>query len=508
MNLTRREFTTLAASAAALQAFSGIGRAFAAEGGDELTMLSLTEAAAKVRSGAVTSVQLTEACLARIAVYDPKLDAFITVAKERALAQARQLDAEQKAGKLRGPLHGVPVGIKDNIDTVGIRTTGGSALFEDRMPAEDAPVVARLLAAGAVVVGKTNLQEFAMGGGETSYFGPARNPWALDHNTGGSSSGSGAAICAGLCYGALGTDTGGSVRMPASYCGVVGLKPTYGLVPIRGIMPLTLSLDHCGPLARTVADAAAMLNVMAGYEKLDITSVEHAREDYLAAIQQPIAGLRLGMPVGYFDDLHPEVAKAAEEAIALLARLTQGVKDVSLPSVTSLASLGTLGETYAYHEQYIKSAPAKYMLPERRRLEGMLANEPKAAEYIRAKWDLDLLRRTIDDAFTDFDLVVMPTQRILPPLLDDLIKRAHDPKPIDPKVTSNCQPFDVFGLPAISIPCGFSKSGLPIGLQIAGPRFAEGRVLALAQAYEKATEWHKRKPPLTPNTPVPAVVSA
>ncbi|MDB5988192.1 MAG: Amidase [Nevskia sp.] len=509
MNLTRRQFNTTIATAAAAQALLSLGctGSAAAAGSDELVSLSLSEAAAKIRSGALTSSQLTEACLARIEVYGPKLDAFITVAKAQALAQAKQLDAEQKAGRLRGPLHGVPIVIKDNIDTAELRTTGGSALFEDRVPKEDAPVVARLKAAGAIIIAKTNLQEFAMGGGETSYWGPARNPWALDHNTGGSSSGSGAAIAALLAYGALGTDTGGSVRMPASYCGIVGLKPTYGLVPIRGIMPLTLSLDHCGPMTRTVEDNALMLGIMAGYDKLDITSVEHMKEDYLAQLAQPLNGLRLGLPVGYFDDLNPEVEKASNDAIALLGKLSAGLKDCTLPGITSLGSLGTLGETLAWHEDYFKNAPAKYMLPERRRLETVSAANAKATDYIRAKWQLESLRRTVDDAFTDFDLVVMPTQRILPPVLDDLIKRAHDPKPADPKVTSNCAPFDVFGLPAVSIPCGFSKSGLPIGLMIAGPRFSEGKVLALAQAYEKATQWHTRRPPLTPTTVKPPVVT-
>lgn len=507
MKITRREFAMLATNAATMHALSA-QFAFAAEmSNGDLAMLSLSEAAAKVRNGSATALQLTEACLARIAVYDQKLDAFITVMKDKALAQARLLDAEQRAGKLRGPLHGVPIAIKDIIDTAGTRTTGGSALFEDRVPAKDATVVGRLIDAGAVIIGKTNTQEFAMGGGETSFFGPARNPWNLAHNTGGSSSGSGAAIAAHLSYGALGTDTGGSVRMPASYCGIVGLKPTYGLVPIRGIMPLTLSLDHCGPMTRTVEDNALMLNAMAGYDRLDITSVDHVKEDYLAALKQPINRFRLGIPIGYFDALHPEVAKAVEDATALLAKLTQGAHEVALPSVTSLANLGQLGETLAYHEEYFKRAPNKYMLPERRRLETSTAANAKATDYIRAKWELETLRRTVDDAFTDFDLVVLPTQRILPPLLDELIKRAHDPKPADPVVTSNTAPFDVYGLPAISIPCGFSKSGLPIGLMIAGPRFSEGKVLALAQAYEQATEWHKRKPPLTPQTVVPPVVT-
>jgi aspartyl-tRNA(Asn)/glutamyl-tRNA(Gln) amidotransferase subunit A len=508
MNFTRRQFTAMtAAAAAAALSNRGLSKSAPNTAFDDLTSMTLTEAAAKIRAGAVTSVQLTEACLARIETYSSKLDAFITVAKEGALAAARQLDAEQRSGKLRGPLHGIPLAIKDNIDTAHLRTTGGSALFEDRVPTEDAPVIERLKAAGAVVLGKTNLQEFAMGGGETSYWGPARNPWALDHNTGGSSSGSGAAVAAFLAYGALGTDTGGSVRMPSSYCSIVGIKATYGLVPIRGIIPLVVSLDHCGPMTRTVADTALMLGVMAGYDKLDITSVDHPKEDYVSQLGQSVKGFRLGTPAGYFDDLDPEVAKTTNDAIALLGTLTAGVKDCALPSVTSLGNLGTLGETLAWHEEYFKNAPGKYMLPERRRLETSTAANARATEYIRAKWELDALRRTIDDSFTDFDLVVMPTQRILPPLLDDLVRRAHDPKPTDPRVTSNTAPFDVFGLPAVSIPCGFSKSGLPIGLMIAGPHFSEGKVLALAQAYEKATQWHTRRPPLLPTTPKPAVVT-
>lgn len=502
MKMTRREFTALAASAVAVQALPRGAWA----NGAELAMLTMTEAAAKVRSGALSSMQLTEACLARIATYDPKLDAFITVMKSSALAQARQLDAEQKAGKLRGPLHGVPIAIKDIIDTAGTRTTGGSALFEDRVPTQDATVVARLIAAGAVIIGKTNTQEFAMGGGETSFWGPARNPWNLAHSTGGSSSGSGAALAAYLSYGALGTDTGGSVRMPASYCGIVGLKATYGLVPIRGIMPLTLSLDHCGPMTRSVADNALMLNVMAGYDKLDITSVAHQKEDYVAQLSQPVSGLRIGMPASYFDGLDPEVAQAVEAAVNVLAKATAGVKDVILPGVTHLGSLGTLGETYAYHEEYFKRASGKYMLPERRRLQAAADSEARAVDYIRAKWEVELLRRQVDDAFSDFDLVVLPTQKILPPPLNELIKRAQDPTPANPRVVSNCAPFNVLGIPALSLPCGFSKSGLPIGLMIAGPNFSEGKVLALAQAYEQATDWHTRKPSLNPNTPVPAVL--
>ncbi|HMN43694.1 MAG TPA: amidase [Povalibacter sp.] len=503
MSITRRQFTLLAAGTVATQFLSQRGLAAAAA--SDPTQLTLAEAAARIRAGSLSAVELTEVTLSRIATYNPKLDAFITVMKNQALAQARQLDAEQKAGKLRGPLHGVPIAIKDIIDTADARTTGGSALFEDRVPDEDATVVARLRAAGAVIVGKTNTQEFAMGGGETSFWGPARNPWNLAHNTGGSSSGSGAAVAAFLSHGALGTDTGGSVRMPASFCGIVGLKPTYGLVPIKGIMPLTLSLDHCGPMTRTVEDTALMLNAMAGYDQLDITSVPHEKEDYVAQLAQPVSGFRLGKPISYFDGVDPEVEAAVEKAIDLLATLTKGVADVNLPGVTHLGSLGTLGETLAWHEEYFKNAPGKYMLAERRRLASIAEAEPKAVDYIRARWEVELLRRKVDSAFKDFDLVVLPTQRIVAPTLDELLARAAESAPANPRVVSNCQPFNVMGLPAVSIPCGFSRSGLPIGLMIAGPTFSEGKVLALAQAYEKATDWHLRKPPLTSTTPVPEV---
>jgi aspartyl-tRNA(Asn)/glutamyl-tRNA(Gln) amidotransferase subunit A len=506
MEITRRKFTLLAGGALARQALAGKNLALPAEGqtgaDTELASLTLAEAGARLRSRQVTSVELTEACLQRIDIYNPKLDCFITVTRQQALAAATQADAEIRAGKYRGPLHGIPFAAKDNIDTAGVRTTGGSALFSDRVPVEDAPVISRLKAAGAVLVGKTNLQELAMGRGPTSYWGPVRNPWNLLHYTGGSSAGSGAAITADLCYGALGTDTGGSVRIPASYCGIVGLKATYGLVPIRGIIPLTLSLDHCGSLTRTVEDAAIMLNSIAGYDRLDITSVEHPREDYVVGMRQPVKNLRLGMPVGHFDT-RPDVEKAVMEAIALLGTMTTGVKDVTLPSVGSAVTLGSLGETLAWHEKYFKAQPDKYMVPERRRLEALSAANATAVDYIRARWALLEIRRTVDDRFTDVDLVVLPTMRVVAPTIEELLQRDADTKLQDPLIYSDCAFFDVYGLPAITVPCGFSRTGLPIGLTIAGPHFSESRVLALANAYEKATDWHKRTSPLTPETPVP-----
>jgi aspartyl-tRNA(Asn)/glutamyl-tRNA(Gln) amidotransferase subunit A len=490
-DITRRSF-----------AFTVLG-ALAARGqaSEELSSLTLAGASAGIRSRAVTPTQLTEACLARIQTYNSKLNAFITVLRERAMTEARDLEAEQRAGKLRGPLHGIPIALKDNVDTAGIRTTAASAVFDDRVPTEDAEVTRRLKAAGAILIGKTNLHEFAMGGtSATSYYGPVRNPWALDRNPGGSSGGSAAAVAADLCFGALGTDTGGSIRTPASFCGIVGLKPTYGLVSIRGIIPLTLSLDHCGPLTRTVEDAALLLNALAGYDRLDIASVEHPKENYVAAMQQPVAGLRLGVPrAPFFDLLDADVAKAVEDAIGVLSKLTKGARDVSLPSVRDIV---LSGEIYAYHEELFARGPGRYQIPTRRALQN--GANLKAADYIRSRWKLELLRRTIDDAFTDFDLVVLPTRRRTPRTIDAALKREANDKPMNPELENTGQ-FNVYGIPAISVPCGFTSSGLPVGLMIAGPRFSEARVLALANAYEHATEWHKQKPPLQPGTPVPAL---
>jgi aspartyl-tRNA(Asn)/glutamyl-tRNA(Gln) amidotransferase subunit A len=470
---------------------------------DIVAGLTLAEASSRIKSGLVTSTELVNACLARIDVYNPKVNAFITVTREQALAQARTLDAEQRAGRLRGPLHGIPIGLKDNIDTAGVRTTAASAVFDDRVPSEDAEVARRLAAAGAVVIGKTNLHEFAFGGtSATSYYGPVRNPWALERNPGGSSGGSAAAVATDLCYGALGTDTGGSIRTPASYCSVVGLKPTYGLVSIRGIIPLTLSLDHCGPMTRSVMDAAMILNVLAGYDRLDIASVEHGAEDYVAALKQPVNGLRIGIArAPFFDLLDADVANVIDEALRVLSTLTKSMTDTMLPSVRDI-TLG--GETYAYHEEMFGRMSGRYMIPTRRSLQN--GANAKAAEYIRGRWRLELLRRTIDDAFRASDLVVLPTRRRTPRTVDASIKREETDVPRNPEL-ENTGAFNVYGIPAISVPCGFTSKGLPVGLMIAGPRFSEGKVLALAHAFEQATGFHAKKPPIRPDTPVPPLAA-
>jgi aspartyl-tRNA(Asn)/glutamyl-tRNA(Gln) amidotransferase subunit A len=469
-----------------------------------------------IAAGKVTPTQLTTACLERIRIYNPKLDAFITVLADQALAQAKILDQEQKAGKLRSPLHGIPIGVKDNMETAGTRTTAGSAVLDDHVPTQNAEVVRRLIAAGAVVIGKTNMSEFA---GGVSYYGSVRNPWALDRDTGGSSSGSAAAVASDLCYGALGTDTACSVRMPAAWCGVLGFKPTYGLVPLQGILPDVPSYAHCGPLARTSEDIALLLNQLAGYDRLDITSVNHPREDYFAGMRQPVSGLRLGIArAPFFDHLDSEIAEAMEVAIGVLAKLTRSTQDVVLPSIKE-HNLATFAEMYVYHQELIKHYSSEYMLGTRQGVEGLRAalNAPvdscgtEMTDYITARANLDYLRRTIDDAFSDIDLVVLPTMRHIPRMLDESNKLAEHREPhnpegdIDRDCSENNVAFNAYGIPAISIPCGFTKQGLPIGLMIAGPNFSEARVLALSHAYEQATSWHNRKPPLSPNMPVPPI---
>ena len=319
-----------------------------------------------------------------------------------------------------------------------------------------------------------------------------------------------------MAMGALGTDTGGSVRMPAAYCSIVGLKPTYGLVSIRGIIPRTYSLDHCGPMTKTAEDAAILLNVIAGYDKLDVASVEHLAEDYVAALKQPVSGLRLGIPrAPFFDRLDEETSKAVEDAIAVLGRLTKSMRDMHLPGpgTFSRASLDN-GEVEAFHWEWMKRSAGRYSLNQRRTLEAIHRRlndttsetcSTRVVDYVLANWELIRLRKTIDDAFTDFDAVVLPTMRVVPTTINDELSREEEPKPREPEVRSNCPQFNTFGIPAVSIPCGFSATGLPIGLMIAGPRFSEGRILALAQAYEKATRWHAMRPKLTPDMPVPPI---
>jgi len=458
--------------------------------------MTLAQASALLRRKAVSSLELTRACLERIATYNPSLDAFITVTMEGALAAARQMDAESRRGNWRGPLHGIPLAVKDNMDTAGVRTTGASELFKDRIPVEDAEIVRRLKRAGAVLLGKTNLHEFAYGGSSSvSYFGPVRNPWALDRVPGGSSGGSAAAVAADLCFGAFGTDTAGSVRIPASYCGIVGLKPTYGRVSNRGVIPLSWTLDHVGPLSKTVEDTALLLGAISGFDALDPTSVDVPVPDYASALRTRVANVRLGAPrTMFFEGLDPEISTAVNSALDLLRTLSRSLNDVQLPSTGNLLREIMGPEGYAYHSRWLRESPEKYQPQTRERIV-QFGTAVTAEAYVQARRQCDVLRREIRKTFADVDLLVTPTMAAPPSLTEPIEQSAS----LDPGRTRNTWPFDVLGLPAMTVPCGFTRTGLPIGLQIVGAPFAEPTVLAMAHAYERATDWHTRQPKLDGN---------
>ena len=458
-------------------------------GSNDPTRLSLKEASELVRKRALSPVDLTNLCLERIRRLNPSLNAFITVTADQALATAREMEAEQRHGKFRGPLHGIPIALKDNIDTAGVRTTAASDVFRERVPAEDADVVRRLNAAGAVVLGKLNLHEFAYGGtSAVSGFGPVHNPWALDRVPGGSSGGSAAAVAADLCFGALGTDTAGSVRIPASCCGVVGLKATYGRVSNRGVVPLSWTHDHVGTLCKTVEDAALMLGAIAGYDPSDPTTRDVPVDDYIRAVGMPTSKLRVGVPrTPFFENVDPEVSQAVTRAIDLLTRSTAGIVDVSLPP-GGFRSSGVYAnvrgpEAYTYHAKLLAESRAKYQEPTRAALEAFA--DTKAAVYAQARRDVDLLRREILHTFSRVDLLVTPTMIAEPVRIAESARE----NAVDWR---NTVPFNTYGLPAVTIPCGSTRSGLPVGLQIAGPPFGEAAVLALARAVERAIDWHER----------------
>ena len=452
---------------------------------------TISELAQGLRQREISSVEITQECLRRIDRLNPSLNALITVTAESALAEARRAEAEILGGEWRGPLHGVPVALKDLIDTAGVRTTAASALYKDRVPDRDAEIVRRLRQAGAVIVGKNNLHEFAYGGSSVvSYFGDVHNPWNVGRIAGGSSGGSAAAVVAGLAYAAIGTDTAGSIREPAALCGCVGLKPTYGRVSSRGVIPLSSSLDHVGPLTMTVEDAAIVLQAIAGYDAADITMADIPVADYVSALREGAKSLRVGVPRAYFfDDLDPEVASAMEHALRGISTLVAEVKEVQLEAPTDRTLQAA--ESYAYHAASVAKSPGLYQPETVRRIRS--GERVSAAEYIERRRQLDGARRSIGQVFADVDALVTPTMPMPAPAIADLKANPEALRPAELKLLRNTRPFNVWGLPAISLPCGFTQSGLPIGLQIAGPHWREDLVLRLAHAYEQATAWHKRK---------------
>lgn len=462
--------------------------------------LSLTEAAELVRRRKVSPVELTQACLARIEKLNPVLNAFITVTAESALASARAAEEEITRGGWKGPLHGIPIALKDLLDTAGVRTTAGSAVFRDRIPQQDAEVVRRLKAAGAVLLGKLNMHEFAFGGSSAfSAFGPVHNPWDPAFSPGGSSGGSAAAVAAQLCYAALGSDTGGSIREPAACCGIVGLKPTFGRVSTRGAIPLSWSLDHLGPMTRTVSDAALLLQVLAGYDPHDPGSTNESVPDYTAQIDGATAALRLGVPRDFFyEGLHPDVGAAMQAALAVLAGLTHSQRDV--PPLAGDASYASImepyvailsAEAYEFHKDYVAGSPELYQAPTLKRIRSGAGVTLSA--YLQSRRRLEQVRQAGSRLFADVDLLITPTMPVPPFALAEL----GDPDTARPRellMLHHTRPLNFFGVPTISVPCGFTAARLPIGLQISGPPGSEASVLRLARAFESATTWHESGP--------------
>jgi aspartyl-tRNA(Asn)/glutamyl-tRNA(Gln) amidotransferase subunit A len=452
----------------------------------------------QVRDRTISPVELTRDCLARIEKLNPKLNAFITVLADSALDQARRAEREIHSGNYRSPLHGIPIGLKDLIDTAGIRTTAASAQFKDRIPEEDAEVVRRLRPAGAIILGKQNLHEFAYGGSSMiSFFGEVHNPWDISRITGGSSGGSAASVAAGLGFAAIGTDTAGSIRLPAALCGVVGLKPTYGRVSARGVVPLSWSYDHVGPIANSAGDAGLMLQALAGYDAGDPGSVDMPVPDLVTAIAQLPPKLRIGVPRAFFfDDLNPEVAAAIEKAIQIFRELVfrklhAEIRDDVKLEVSTDRTLAS-AEAYAFHEPFVTRSPQLYQPATLARIKS--GESISAAAALRASRDLQTSRHAIRRVFEEVDILLTPTVPIPPPGIAELREHPDNLRPQELIMLRNTRPFNVWGIPAISVPCGFTKDGLPIGLQLASAPWREDLVLQVAHAYEQATEWHKKIP--------------
>lgn len=461
---------------------------------DRLYFLTIREAGRLMQSGQLSPVELLRACLERIEATDDRLHSFVTLMADEAMEQARTAESEMLRGNYRGHMHGIPFALKDLYDTAGTRTTSGSYVDLDRVPMVDATTTAGLKDAGGILVGKLAMHEFALGGPDWSTpFEPARNPWNLNHITGGSSSGSGSSVASGQVMGALGSCTGGSIRGPASYCGIVGLKPTYGRVSRAGVVTLSWSQDHAGPMTWTVEDTAYMLQAIAGFDPRDPTSSPAPVPDYSASLVEDVKGLTFGMPRSYFFDpdpsVSPETVSVVEKAIADLESLGARVREVSLPSldyVRAANSVIMVSEAYAYHEPNLKTKPEKFgdIVRSRFRTGALLT----AADYLQSQRVRTWARREFAEVMRSVDFLVTPTMTTPAPAFE-----GYDPTSTV-RGRSFTAPFNVTGLPAISVPCGFTESGLPVGMQIAGKPFDEPGVIQAAYTYQQHANWYKNRP--------------
>ncbi len=468
----------------------------------DLHWTSMTELARLVAGKQVSPVDVVRAHLERIATLDPSLKAFITVCADAAMEAARAAESALVKDGPAGPLHGVPIALKDLFNTAGVRTTGGSRILADSVPSADATVVSRLRAAGAIVLGKLNMHEFAYGPeGLNEHYGHARNPWdaAAQRVAGGSSSGAGVAVAAGLAPGALGSDTGGSIRIPASLCGITGLKPTYGRVSRAGVLPLAWSMDHVGPMTRTAADCALLLGSMAGYDPKDASTSVLPVPDYGAALTGDVKGLRVGLLRAYFlESADPEVASAVEAAAQTLRRLGAVVDDAQIEHVGHVpaASFAVLAaEALAYHAGWLRTRSSEYGRDVIDRLR--LGVAVSGADYVRGQQVRGLVRGAVDQALARRDVLLAPATPIAAPTLGqtDVVIRGQTVD-VRASLIRFTRPFNLSGHPACSVPCGMTASGLPVGMQLVGRPFDEATVLRAADAWQRATDWHARRPPL------------
>lgn len=464
----------------------------------ELAFLSIDQAAKLLERKEISPVELVEACLARIERLNPHLNSFMTVIPDRARREARAAQRDIARGKWKGPLHGIPISLKDNIWSRGIRTTAGSKILADFVPQADSEVAARLKRAGAILLGKTNLHEFAYGvTNDNPHFGPARNPWNRERITGGSSGGSAAAVASGMCLASVGSDTGGSIRIPSALCGVAGLKPTFGLVSLQGIVPLAGSLDHAGPIARSATDACVILEALAGeYPRAA------ARPDYRKLRRTLPKRLRLGWPDEYFfDRVDAEVRRLIEDAVAIFQSVGAEIQKVKLPRLKAALLPATndiaLAEATHYHESqgYFPARAAEYGDDVRKRLE--LGAQVSAVDYLRGLAKKRDAEADFEAAFERVDALVAPSTPIAAPRIGETeIKIDGEKETVRSALVRLNRPVNFTGHPAISVPCGFTQDGLPVAMQLIGPRWSEARLLWIAAAYENATEWHQRRPPL------------
>ena len=465
---------------------------------EELAFASIAELAPLIQKKEISPVEVTQFHLDRIERLNDQYLAYLTVLKDEALTAARTAEQEIVNGQYRGSLHGIPISLKDLFGVKGVQMTCGSKILADHVADIDATVVTKLSQAGTVLLGKLNMHEFAWGGTSRNlHYGTPRNPWDTTRLPGGSSGGSAVAMAAGLAMGTLGTDTGGSVRIPASLSGIVGLKPTYGRVSRYGVYPLSHSCDHVGPMMRTVADAAVMLQAIAGPDPKDPTASHAAVPDYTLALKEDVRGLRLGVPQEYFfEDNEPSVRDGVQAAIQHLSSLGATVEEVSIPSINHVIASSTAiiaAEAYEIHAQTMQTRSQDYGDDVRTRL--LLGACIDAAQYLKAQRFRTLLRQEMLDVFGRVDALVTPTTVIAASKIDDLTIRIGDKEFVAAAhIARATRPFNMTGLPAISVPCGFTPDGLPIGIQIIGRPFEETMVLHIAYAYEQSTPWHERHP--------------